>query len=124
MRIGELAQRTGVSVRSLRYYEEQGLLTAGRTPGGQREYAEGAVARVRRIQELFGAGMNSSTVKQVLPCIRDEDGGPSAGADAQLAADLAIERTRIQRQLTDLQNSLHSLDHVIAAAALPETDSD
>jgi len=39
VRIGELAERTGVSVRSLRYYETKGLLGSERTSGGQREYA-------------------------------------------------------------------------------------
>src|SRR5688572_2880014 len=53
MRIGELAKRTGVSERSLRYYEKQGLLTAERTLGGHRDYPDGAVDRVIRIQELF-----------------------------------------------------------------------
>jgi MerR family regulatory protein len=36
MRIGQLAERSGVSVRALRYYEEQGLLEADRTPAGGR----------------------------------------------------------------------------------------
>lgn len=34
MRIGDLAARTGVGIRSLRYYEEQGLLTSTRSGGG------------------------------------------------------------------------------------------
>jgi DNA-binding transcriptional MerR regulator len=40
MRIGELSQRTGVSPRSLRYCEEQGLLTSSRSEAGQRHYSE------------------------------------------------------------------------------------
>ena len=47
MRIGDLAQQTGASVRSLRYDEEQGLLSSVRTPRGQRTYEEDAVGRVR-----------------------------------------------------------------------------
>lgn len=112
--------RTGVSTRSLRYYEEQGLLTAERTGGGHREYDQSAVDRVRRIQELFRAGMRSPMIKKILPCIRDEDGRPSAVADSQLAVDLDHERTRIQQQIVDLQTSLDSLDQVIETAALPE----
>ncbi|MFB6640979.1 MerR family DNA-binding transcriptional regulator [Streptomyces chartreusis] len=38
MKIGELSSRTGVSVRLLRYYEEQGLLLSQRTAGGHRSY--------------------------------------------------------------------------------------
>lgn len=120
MRIGELAERTGASARSLRYYEQQGLLASQRTDGGQREYEGSAVARVRRIQQLFSAGLNSAAVYKVLPCIRDEDGGPAASADAQLAADLLQERERLERRLVDLQTSLDSLDQVITDAALPD----
>lgn len=40
MRIGELSKYTGVSPRSLRYYEEQGLLTSSRSDAGQRHYSE------------------------------------------------------------------------------------
>ena len=69
MRIGELARRTGVSERSLRYYEQQGLLAAGRTAGGQREYPEEAADRVIRIQELFAAGLHSKKIGRLLPCI-------------------------------------------------------
>ncbi|AEW99600.1 putative transcriptional regulator (plasmid) [Streptantibioticus cattleyicolor NRRL 8057 = DSM 46488] len=56
MRIGELARRSGVSERSLRYYEQQGLLRSQRTPGGQREYGDWAVDRVIRVQALYAAG--------------------------------------------------------------------
>ncbi|WP_458315938.1 MerR family transcriptional regulator [Mycolicibacterium brisbanense] len=75
MRIGELSRRTGVSERSLRYYEQQGLLAATRTPNGQRQYAETAVDRVIHIQELFAAGLRSNTIAGLLPCMRDTDGG-------------------------------------------------
>jgi DNA-binding transcriptional MerR regulator len=71
MRIGELARRTGVSERSLRYYEQQGMLVSDRTPAGQREYREAAVDRVFHIQELFAAGLHSGTIATLLPCMRE-----------------------------------------------------
>jgi DNA-binding transcriptional MerR regulator len=117
MRIGELARRTGVSERSLRYYEQRGLLTAGRTPGGQREYPERAVDRVIRIQELFAAGLHSDKIAQLLPCMRDADGGPSEVATPRLVAELAGERERIDRMMTELANSRDVLDEVIDAAS-------
>lgn len=117
MRIGELAERTGVSVRSLRYYEQQGLLVAGRTAGGHRDYREQAVDRVVRIQELFAAGLHSKKIGQLLPCMRDADGGPSDIATPQLVADLTAERNRIDRMITDLVNSREVLDDVIGAAS-------
>ncbi|BBJ44505.1 MerR family transcriptional regulator [Streptomyces antimycoticus] len=117
MRIGELARRTSVSERSLRYYEKQGLMTAERTPGGHREYPEGAVDRVIRIQELFAAGLCSEKIAQLLPCMRDADGGPSRRANSQLVSDLITERKRINRMIDDLLRSRDVLDEVIATAS-------
>ncbi|MET9133398.1 MerR family transcriptional regulator [Streptomyces antibioticus] len=116
MRIGELARRTNVSERSLRYYETQGLLTAGRTPGGHRDYPETAVDRVVLIQELFAAGLHSTKIAQLLPCMRDTDGGPSAVATPRLIDDLTAERARIDRTITDLLRSRDTLDEVIRTA--------
>lgn len=115
MRIGELARRTAVSERSLRYYETQGLLRAERTPGGHRDYGDWAVDRVIRIQALYAAtsparrSPNSS-------CMRDTDGRPSAIATPRLVADLTAERDRIDRTIADLVRSREVLDEVIDAA--------
>ncbi|MFK0118554.1 MerR family transcriptional regulator [Streptomyces sp. NPDC090994] len=117
MRIGELARRTGVSERSLRYYEQEGLLWASRTPGGHREFTEAAVERVRRIQELYAAGLCSSKIAELLPCMRDSDGGPSRTADARLVEELMAERARIDRMIDDLRRSRALLDAVIEAAS-------
>ncbi|PXX66881.1 DNA-binding transcriptional MerR regulator [Nocardia tenerifensis] len=117
MRIGELAERTGVSVRSLRYYEAKGLLTAERTSGGQREYAESAVDRVRRIQEMFAAGLHSATVGELLPCIHDVDGTPNATATPFLVEKLTEERERIEQAMRDLDRTREVLDGVIRAAS-------
>jgi DNA-binding transcriptional MerR regulator len=117
MRIGDLARRTGVSTRSLRYYEEQGLLVSERTPGGQREYADRAVDRVLRIQELFAAGLSSRKIARLLPCMRDADGGPSEIATPQLLTDLTEERERIDRTIRELTNTRAVLDEVIDSAA-------
>ncbi|MGJ7905378.1 MerR family transcriptional regulator [Actinopolyspora sp. H202] len=123
MRIGELTRRTGVSERSLRYYEQQGLLSAARTPGGHREYAESAVDRVIRVQELFAAGLCSAKIVELLPCMRDEDGGPSKAASPRLVAELSAERERIDRMIDDLRRSREVLDQVIDTASGSESDS-
>jgi DNA-binding transcriptional MerR regulator len=117
MRIGELARRTGVSERSLRYYEQQGLLAAGRSPGGQRDYPEQAIDRVIRIQELFAAGLHSKKIARLLPCMRDADGGPSEIATPALVAELTAERNRVDRMMTELANSRDILSQVIDAAS-------
>ncbi|MCT4352026.1 MerR family transcriptional regulator [Streptomyces sp. Je 1-79] len=72
MLIGELARRTGVSARLLRYYEEQGLLEAGRGSNGYRDYAEEAVTTVRQVRALLSAGLSTEVIRAVLPCARGE----------------------------------------------------
>jgi len=69
IRIGELAKRSGVSVRALRYYEEQGLLVAERSPSGQRHYPETAVERVSFFQDMYAGGLNSRNIAALLPCV-------------------------------------------------------
>ncbi|MFM9610070.1 MerR family transcriptional regulator [Streptomyces sp. V2] len=117
MRIGELARRSGVSERSLRYYEQQGLLVAERTPGGHREFGEWAVDRVIRVQALYAAGLNSTTIARLLPCMRDADGGPSAVADGKPVEELVAERARIDRLISELALSRDVLDEAIGAAS-------
>ncbi|MGW1465702.1 MerR family transcriptional regulator [Streptomyces sp. NPDC002308] len=115
MRIGELSRRTGVGVHLLRYYEEQDLLHPERRPSGYREYVDEDVAVVRRIRSLLAAGLNTSTIRTVLPCLRD-DGEWLVPTCSDLVADLHRERDRIARAIADLQTSMVALDGVIAAA--------
>ncbi len=115
MRIGELSRRTGVSERLLRYYEEQHLLKPERRPSGYREYSEADVSTVRRIRSLLAAGLSTTTIATVLPCVREEDERLIPTCSVMLA-DLSQERRRIVQAITDLQTSRDALDTVIAAA--------
>jgi DNA-binding transcriptional MerR regulator len=116
MRIGDLAADTGVSVRSLRYYEEQGLLAATRTPSGQRIYGPSAVERVQLVQQLFGAGLSSRTIVQLLPCV---DAGRATPESFAL---LVAERDRITAQLAELEAARARLDEVIAISEHPTAE--
>lgn len=73
MRIGQLAERSGASRRSLRYYEQHGLISANRTAAGWREYDEATVQRVRNITSLLGRGLTIEGVKELEPCLRLRD---------------------------------------------------
>ena len=113
MRIGDLARRTGTSVRSLRYYEEQGLLTSGRTGTGQRTYGEDAVARVRLLRQLYNAGLSSTTIATVLPCVDH----PSAASTRETIAVMEREHARLGEQVADLVATREQLAYLIAAAS-------
>jgi DNA-binding transcriptional MerR regulator len=69
MRIGELAERTGVHRRLLRYYEEQQLITPSRALNGYREYNESHVHVVLQIKGLLDAGLPTRIIQQLLPCL-------------------------------------------------------
>lgn len=69
MKIGELAARTGVSIRSLRYYDEQGLLTPIRSENGYREYSPFAEEQVRTIQLYLNLGLSTEQISSFLHCV-------------------------------------------------------
>lgn len=77
MRIGDLASRVGVSVRAPRYYEEQDLRASARSPGGQRQYPDGAVDRLRLIRQLYVAGLPNRAILELLPCVETGDVTPA-----------------------------------------------
>ena len=108
MRIGEVATKAGVSVRSLRYYEEQQLITATRSPSGQRHYPDAAVDQVQLIQQLYAAGLTSRTIATLLPCM------VTGRATPEVLERLASERERIDQQVQDLVRTRDRLDTVIA----------
>ncbi|SCK06493.1 DNA-binding transcriptional regulator, MerR family [Streptomyces sp. WMMB 714] len=110
MRIGELAARTGVSVRALRYYGEQNLLAPERSASGQRHYPDSAVERVRLIQQLYAAGLPSKSISDLLPCVVDGRATP------ELLERLSAERDRIDSRIGDLVGARDRLDAVIGAA--------
>src|SRR5258708_27005135 len=96
LRIGQLAERSGVSVRALRYYEEQGLLEAHRTPTGQRAYPESAAEKVRFFRQMYAARLTSRDIVGLLPCI--DTGHPNAE-----------QRSMPQHHRDFIQGKLHEL---------------
>ncbi|NUS16740.1 MAG: MerR family transcriptional regulator [Streptomyces sp.] len=100
MRIGELSQRTGTSRRLLRYYEEQGLISAGREANGYRDYDEALVDRVLQIRGLLAAGLPTRIIRQILPClnrprtIHFEEATPEMLATLEEQCDRMTQRIR------------------------------
>ena len=95
MRIGELAQRTGVPARRLRYYEDQALLSPGRYANGFRDYADADVQRVTQIRGLIDAGVPTAIIKDILPCLDD----PAAIHLADPAPDIVAALERHHQQI-------------------------
>lgn len=76
MRIGELAAAAGTTTKTLRFYEDQGLLPpAERTPAGYRDYTPEAVARVNFIHRGQAAALTLAQIRQILD-VRDGGQAP------------------------------------------------
>ncbi|MGM7649269.1 MerR family transcriptional regulator [Nocardia sp. JW2] len=99
MLIGELAHRTGVATRLLRYYEEQGLLHPRRDTNGYRSYPEAAVARVARIRDLLAAGLNTEEIADLLPCAEHDGPVQACEKSVRIMADRTAE---LDRRIADL----------------------
>jgi DNA-binding transcriptional MerR regulator len=81
LRIGEVALAAGVTTRTLRYYQEFGLLDPGQSPGGSRRYSDADVARLRRILELRDVmGFDLERIRAIL---ESEDRLAELRAEAQ-----------------------------------------
>ncbi len=95
MTIGQLASRTGLSVRTLRFYSDAGVLPeAGRTEAGYRQFGPDAVARARLIRTLRELGVGLADVKRVLTA---EASLADVAAAHALAIDAQIRTLRLQR---------------------------
>jgi MerR family transcriptional regulator, copper efflux regulator len=108
MQIGEVAARTGLSLRSLRHWEEVGLLRpSGRTEGGFRLYAEVDVEKIlviRRMKPLGFTLEQMSAAMRDIEALRDDATATALSHEARerlaaLLADAAGRREKLVRQL-------------------------
>jgi DNA-binding transcriptional MerR regulator len=126
MRIGELAKRTGVASRMLRYYEEQGLITPRRLDNGYREYDEYLVDRVGKIKGLVDAGIPTRIVTNILPCLGQPQTIVVENAEPGLFDLLETERDRMSEKIDFLTHNRDAITSylralALAGAASPET---
>lgn len=112
LRVGELAARTGVSARLLRYYENQGILPAERSATGQRLFDTGSVEQVRYIRELLDAGLPIRIIRNLIDCIREP------GRVEPCALPILLEHLRdYDQRLSSLLRTRTSLQGLIDASA-------
>lgn len=97
LKIGELARRTRLSVRTLHYYEEIGLLAPShRTASGHRQYSPEDIVRLQQIKSLRALGF---TLDEVRECLRNPHYSPLRVMEDHLAR--AREQLALQQQLVD-----------------------
>ncbi len=114
MQIGELAEATGLSRDTLRYYEKRGLLTARRSGNGYRDYPEEAADWLRYIRLAQALGFTLQEIEADLPLlaapVRD-----SATTAAALRAALQAKLAEIDRRIDGLQVLRGELAHRLSA---------
>lgn len=116
LRIGELAARVGVTTRTIRYYEERGLLGPGeRTRGAHRLYREADVARLQellRMRDLLGLSLDElvalTEAEEARAALRNRWAGSPTDAERRRIVDAAIPV--VGRQLALVRKRRETLD--------------
>lgn len=113
MRIGELAEATGTTTKTLRFYEDSGLLPPPeRTVSGYRDYDQEAIARLDFIRRGRAAGLTLAQIREVLD-IRDAGTAPCHHVKELLD----IRLTALDQQIADLQALRTNVAHLRDDAA-------
>jgi MerR family transcriptional regulator, copper efflux regulator len=117
--IGELARATGASVRSIRHYDEHGLVASVRASNGYRVFPHAAITQVRQIQRLIATGFSLADIRSFPDCMRLIEG---AAACPETNA-LQRERLRsIERQIADLERRRARLLKTLSEGSVPPLD--
>ncbi|MBC2905766.1 heavy metal-responsive transcriptional regulator [Streptomyces cupreus] len=124
MRIGDLAAVSGLTTKTIRFYEHAGLVPEPpRTPGGYRDYPERTAQRLAFIRVAQGAGLTLAEIRSVL-ALRDAGAAPCAHVTALIDQHLAD----IERRLDELRTTRAALRGLAERAAATDpsdcTDSD
>lgn len=119
MTIGKLAQLTGASVRSIRHYDEHGLLASVRAANGYRLFPEKAVTQVKQIQRMIATGFTLDDIRGFPDCMLLIDGARSCDQ----ITDVQRERLdAIDRQIADLEKRRARLVKMLREGAVPPLD--
>lgn len=110
IKIGVLASRSGLTVKTLRYYEDLGLLPAiGRSEGGYRLFAEESLRRLEFIRRLKTLGLS---LEEIQGCLAVHDAGELPCGDIEIQLGRQIER--IDGQIKELRQLRMELQELLA----------
>ncbi|MFE0653949.1 heavy metal-responsive transcriptional regulator [Streptomyces sp. NPDC059534] len=119
MRIGELAAKAGLSTKTIRFYEEAGLLPAPpRTSGGYRDYPEQATTRLSFVRDAQAAGLTLAEIRSVLT-LRDSGQAPCREVGTLIDQHLAD----IERRMSELREARAALRELARRAATTDPDT-
>ncbi|HVW34718.1 MAG TPA: redox-sensitive transcriptional activator SoxR [Acidimicrobiia bacterium] len=112
--IGEVAERSGLAVSAIRFYEDKGLVTSTRTPGGQRRFRRDVLRRLAFIQAAQRVGLTLEDIGAALDGL-PADSGPSGSEWKELSA---TWRPLLEERIALLQALRDQLDHCIGCGCL------
>jgi DNA-binding transcriptional MerR regulator len=116
MTVGELSRRTGASVRSIRHYDEHGLLASVRASNGYRTFPDKAVTQVRQIQRMIATGFTIEDIRGFPDCMLLIEGARSCDQ----ITDVQRKRLKaIERQIADLEKRRARLVKMLLEGAVP-----
>jgi MerR family transcriptional regulator, repressor of the yfmOP operon len=116
VRVGEMARRVGMSPRTIKYYEERGLLSPARSEGRYRLYSESDAERLARIRQMRAFGLSIATIEEALrhPTHLDDDGIRRLSLDAleEVYESLGVRRDDLLARLDQGRRELAAVEAV------------
>ena len=107
-RIGEIARLSSLTERTIRYYEEQGLIKARRSDGGQRWYTDEDLVYLKRIIELKGLGFSIQEIRRIFE-MKDSDRSGNLRREA-LLSEYRKKLEADNRKLKEIQQHIDELE--------------
>jgi MerR family transcriptional regulator, copper efflux regulator len=109
MNIGTAAEKSGLPAKTIRYYEDIGLLTAGRAANGYRDYSREDIHRLSFVQRARSLGFTIEECRQLLSLYSDR-----SRASADVKAIAAEKLQEIDRKIEELHSLRETLGHLVA----------
>ncbi|MFE9676428.1 MerR family transcriptional regulator [Streptomyces sp. NPDC006259] len=116
MRIGEASRASGVSARSLRHYEDEGLIVPGRRGNGFRDYCQSTIDRVLVIRSLLASGLPVRLIREVLPHLADASDVGTEVVCAEFLSEVQSHRDRLAARIEVLSDQRSALDAYLREA--------
>ncbi|MFD0020048.1 MerR family transcriptional regulator [Streptomyces sp. NPDC058382] len=123
MRIGEASKASGVSARSLRHYEEEGLIVPGRHSNGFRDYCQSTIDRVRIIRSMLEAGLPVRLIREGLPHLTGASEPDMGMACEEFLLEVQAFRDRLAARIAVLSDQRAALDAYLRETRDPGSGS-
>ncbi|MGB3501062.1 MAG: Cu(I)-responsive transcriptional regulator [Mesorhizobium sp.] len=110
MNIGAVSDKSGLPAKTIRYYEDIGLISPDRRDNGYRDYSMDDVHRLRFLQRSRSLGFSVEECRQLLSLYSDRD-----RESAEVKAIAATKLGEIERKIIELQGLRDMLKHLVAS---------